>query len=71
MIDEQWQDYRDKAIDFVEDGLVEPLNMIIMCLKWMSNDDVMEMLDANELSERFREDYNDNKLSERFFEDDG
>ena len=53
MIDEQWQDYRDKAIDFVEQGLVEPMTMIIMCLKWMSEDDAEEMLDANELSERF------------------
>ena len=52
---EQWQDYRDKAIDFVEQGLVEPMTMIIMCLKWMSNDDAQEMLDANELSERFFE----------------
>ena len=55
MVDEQWQDYRDKAIDFVEQGLVEPMTMIIMCLKWLSNDDVEEMLDANELSERFFE----------------
>ena len=55
MIDEQWQSYRDKAIDFVEQGLVEPMTMIIMCLKWMSEDDAEEMLDANELSERFFE----------------
>jgi hypothetical protein len=53
MVDEQWQDYRDKAIEMVEDGLVAPMTMIIMCLKWMSNDDAQEMLDANELSERF------------------
>ena len=53
MVDEQWQDYRDKAIELVEDGLVAPMTMIIMCLKWMSNDDAQEMLDANELSERF------------------
>lgn len=49
-------DYRDKAIDMVEDGLVAKDHMILMCLKWMSNDDVAEMLDANELSERFFED---------------
>ena len=55
MIDEQWQSYRDKAIDFVEEGLVEPMTMIIMCLKWMSEDDAEKMLDANELSERFFE----------------
>jgi hypothetical protein len=56
MIDEQWESYRDKAIDFVEQGLVEPMTMIIMCLKWMSEDDAMDMLDANELSERFLND---------------
>ena len=55
MVDEQWESYRDKAIDFVEQGLVEPMTMIIMCLKWMSEDDAEEMLDANELSERFFE----------------
>ena len=55
MIDEQWQSYRDKAIDFVEQGLVEPMTMIIMCLKWMSEDDAEKMLDANELSDRFLE----------------
>ena len=53
MVDEQWQDYRDRAIELVEDGLVAPMTMIIMCLKWMSNDDAQEMLDANELSDRF------------------
>ena len=49
-------DYRDRALDMVEDGLVAKDHMILMCLKWMSNDDVAEMLDANELSERFFED---------------
>lgn len=49
-------DYRDKAIDMVEEGLVSKDHMILMCLKWLSNDDVAEMLDANELSERFIED---------------
>ena len=57
MVDVQWQDYRDKAIELVEDGLVAPMTMIIMCLKWMSNDDAQEMLDANELSDRFSEDW--------------
>jgi hypothetical protein len=28
---------------------------LTMCVKWMSNDDVGEMLDANELSDRFTE----------------
>jgi hypothetical protein len=31
------------------------MKALTMCLKWMSDDDVGEMLDANELSERFQE----------------
>jgi len=33
--------------------------MVIMCAKWMSEDDCEEMLDANELSDRFMEDEDD------------
>jgi len=46
---------RDKAIDLVEDGMVSAEDMMNMCLQYMSTDDVDEMLDANELSERFME----------------
>ena len=47
------QDYRDRAIEIVEDGMVDPMMMLTACLKWMSQDDVRDMLDANELSDRF------------------
>jgi hypothetical protein len=46
---------RDKAIELVEDGMVSAEDMMTMCLKYMSTDDVDDMLDANELSERFME----------------
>ena len=46
---------RDKAIDLVEAGMVSAEDMMKMCLQYMSTDDVDEMLDANELSERFME----------------
>jgi hypothetical protein len=49
-------DARDKALELVEDGMLDPMMALTMCLKWMSNDEVAEMLDANELSERFMED---------------
>ena len=48
-------DYRDYAIELVEDGMLDPMMALTMALKWMSNDEVGEMLDANELSERFTE----------------
>ena len=47
---------RDKAIELVEEGIIDPIQMVIMCVKYMSEDDVEDMLDANELSERFEED---------------
>jgi hypothetical protein len=48
-------DARDQAIELVEDGSVDAKAMLIMALKYMSNDDVADMLDSNELSERFME----------------
>ena len=47
---------RDAALAMVEDGVVSAEQMLSMCLAYMSKDDVEEMLDANELSERFLED---------------
>ena len=48
-------DYRDQLIEMIEDGMLDPMMAVTMCVKWMSNDEVGEMLDANELSDRFRE----------------
>ena len=47
---------RDRLIELVEDGMVDPMMALEMCAAWMTDADVAEMLDANELSERFRED---------------
>ena len=47
---------RDKALGLVEEGLVSADDMLIMALKYMSTDDVEDMLDCNELSDRFIED---------------
>ena len=44
---------RDKALELVENGIVSAEDMLTMALKYMSTDDVDDMLDANELSERF------------------
>ena len=46
---------RDKALELVEDGYVSAESMLTMALKYMSIDDVEEMLDCNELSDRFME----------------
>ena len=49
-------DSRDRALELVEMGMVTAEDMLTMCLKYMSTDDVEDMLDANELSARFHED---------------
>ena len=57
-------DYRNEALELVENGVVSAEQMLTMALKYMSNDDVADMLDANELSDRFLEEEDD-------YEDDG
>ena len=55
--------YRDIALELVEDGMVSAEDMLTMALKYMSNDDVEDMLDTIELSERFFEDEDDGQPS--------
>jgi len=58
-------DSRDRALELVECGMVTAEDMLTMALKYMSTDDVEDMLDANELSARFHEDADEEE------EDDG
>jgi len=58
---------RDEALELVENGIVSAEAMLTMALKYMSTDDVADMLDCNELSSRFRDD----DLDEEDYEDDG
>ena len=45
--------FRDVALELVDNGMVSAEQMLTMALKYMSQDDVEDMLDCNELSERF------------------
>jgi len=45
----------NKFIEMVEEGLVDPITAVTMCVKYMSEDDVADMMDCNELSDRFME----------------
>ena len=44
---------RSKALQMVDEGIISAEHLALCCLKYMSHDDVEDMLDANELSERF------------------
>jgi len=50
---------RDEALELVENGIVSAESMLTMCLKYMSTDDVADMLDCNELSSRFMDEDDD------------
>ena len=41
----------NEFIEMVQDGLIDPMTAVIMCAKWMSEDDVAEMMKANELED--------------------
>lgn len=46
-------DWRVYALSLVDEGITDYDTLLIACMKCMSQDDVFEMLDANELSPRF------------------
>ena len=50
---------RDEALELVENGVVTAEQMLTMALKYMSTDDVADMLDSNELSARFMDEDDD------------
>jgi hypothetical protein len=64
-------DFRNVALELVDNGMVSAEQMLTMALKYMSNDDVEDMLDANELSERFFEDDDGQPTWEQEWEDFG
>ena len=39
----------NKFIGLVEDHLLDPMDAVVMCAKWMSEDGIKEMCKANEV----------------------
>ena len=52
-------DPREYALEMVDSGGLSPDLMLLCALKYMSHDEVRDMLDCNELSPRFDEEYED------------
>lgn len=46
-----YKDYRVMAMELADEGYTTFENLAIMCLKYMSQDDVEDMLRANEFDE--------------------
>lgn len=49
-------DYRDYAIELVDEGIVSARDLLIMAVKYMSQDDVRDMITVNELDALTEED---------------
>ena len=47
---QQW-DYRQRAMDLVDDGIIDCRMALLTCLRHMSQDDIKDMLTGNELIE--------------------
>jgi hypothetical protein len=45
----------NRLIEMCEDGYLNPTAVVIMLAKYMSEDEVADCMDSNELSERFTE----------------
>lgn len=40
----------NKVLEMVDNGILNPRDVLLMALKWMSEDDVKEMCKANEIN---------------------
>lgn len=47
---------RERLYDLLDQGMITHEQVVDMCMGFMSESEVEDMLDANELSERFEED---------------
>ena len=41
----------DKVLEMVDEGLLNPRDVLLMALKWMGEDNVAQMCKANEIGE--------------------
>ena len=44
------RDARDRLCEVVQEGLLDPDIFVVMGAKWMTNDEIIEMCDANEIN---------------------
>ena len=49
----------NKILEMIDEGILDPKDIALMALKWMSEDDVKAMAEANELFEEDEEDEED------------
>ena len=48
-------DYREELLIMIENGVITAETAVEMMVRWLTSDEIAEMLDANQLSPRFME----------------
>lgn len=43
------REYTNKLLDMIEDGLIDSKSVVLMCLSYMSEDEVQDMMVDNDL----------------------
>ncbi len=56
---------RERLYDLLDQGAITHEQVVDMCMGFMSESEVEDLLDANELSERFEEDEDDGQPDEQ------
>ena len=49
----------NRLLEMIKDHAISPYDAVVMCLNWMSEDDVKEMCEANEIFPEDEEDEED------------
>jgi hypothetical protein len=60
--------FTNRLLEMIDDGLLDPMMVVTMATAWMSEDDVREMMEANELLGYAEEDEEDQEESDAFFD---
>ena len=59
------RDFTNRLIELVEEGTLDPVGVVRMCVKYMSEDDVEDMCDCNELTDlMFEPDIEEDELED-------
>ena len=59
------RDFTNRLIELVEEGTLDPVGVVRMCVKYMSEDEVEDMCDCNELTDlMFEPDIEEDELED-------
>ena len=59
------RDYTSKLLELIEDGMLDRDTVIMACVKYMSEDDVKDMMESNEFIEEDEDEEYDGQPTEQ------